>query len=111
MSLETGSINGPCNPFKKVMDDDDEILKQEELSGLSKEPVASSAIDAAARTVGPKRGQNGEFPSRATRRSAPKGEREGPFSGKKWIQLKPFTSHKWLCSWGYHFIIGVKTDL
>ena len=63
MSLETGSINGPCNPFKKVMDDDDddEILKQEELSGLSKEPVASSAVDAAARTVGPKRGQNGEF--------------------------------------------------
>lgn len=86
MSLETGSINGLYNPFKKVMDDDDDgILKQEELSGLSKEPVACSAVDAAARTVGPKRGQNGEFPSRATWRSAPKREREGSFSGKKWI--------------------------
>ena len=41
-------------------DDDDDDGNVKQLSGLSKEPVACSAVDAAARTVGPKRGHNGE---------------------------------------------------
>ena len=95
---------------------DDGILKQEEVSGFSKEPLAfrTRAVDAAARTVGPKRGgQNERWISEPRNVAVCSKKREGrTMFWKEMDTVKARNiSHKWLCSWGYHFINGVKPDL